>query len=258
MYFQRTFARPNAFHPCVPKLRVAGTSTPPKPSTANTATTAFAELIGAALGTSGAHRTDNRRRGCCGQKRGGGCVSKSRWQTHWHRTVHKLLRYTNAYAYIWNLLAQARMPSTHVCSNSELPKFPHLPYQTPPRPQQLDLPDLLVPHLGHTGLAVLVALVTLVTLTIRVIISAETVRPVWRLCEWKYVNRHTGVAPFTTCSVTLMSMGIFETYLRKHECLPPMCAQTWNCWDLRTSQTKSHHDHNSWLCRIFWYHSWGI
>ena len=66
-YFQLTFASPNAFHPCVLKLGVAGTSTPPKPSTADTATTAFAKLIGATLGTSGAHRTDNRRRGSCGK-----------------------------------------------------------------------------------------------------------------------------------------------------------------------------------------------
>ena len=68
IYFQLTFARPNAFHPCVLKLGVAGTSTPPKPSTTDTATTAFAELIGTTLGTSEAHRTDNRRRRSCCRK----------------------------------------------------------------------------------------------------------------------------------------------------------------------------------------------
>ncbi len=66
-YFQLTFARPITFYPWVFKRGVAGTSTPPKPSTTDTATTAFAELIGATLGTSGGRRADNRRCGRYGK-----------------------------------------------------------------------------------------------------------------------------------------------------------------------------------------------
>ena len=45
------------------------------------------------------------------------------------------------------------MPSTHVWSNFESPTSPHFPNQLPPRPQQLRLPALLVPHLGHAVVA---------------------------------------------------------------------------------------------------------
>ena len=49
-----------------------------------------------------------------------------------------------------DLLWQAWMPSTQVCSNRESPASPHLLNQAPPREQQLRLPDfLLKPHLGH-------------------------------------------------------------------------------------------------------------
>ena len=51
IYLKLTFARPNAFRPCVLKLGVAKTSTPPKPSTTTTATTELAGFIGATLGT---------------------------------------------------------------------------------------------------------------------------------------------------------------------------------------------------------------
>ncbi len=54
IYFQLTFACPNAFHPCVLKLGVAETSTPPEPGTTVTAATGFARVAGATLGTCGA------------------------------------------------------------------------------------------------------------------------------------------------------------------------------------------------------------
>ena len=48
---------------------------------------------------------------------------------------------------------QALLPSFQVCSNFESPGLPHFWNHAPPRPQQLSLPDLLVPHLGHAVLA---------------------------------------------------------------------------------------------------------
>ena len=53
---------------------------------------------------------------------------------------------------LYNLLVQAWMPSSHVCSNVVSPTSPHCLNQAPPRAQQLNLPDfLVVPHLGQTS-----------------------------------------------------------------------------------------------------------
>ena len=49
------------------------------------------------------------------------------------------------------------MPSNHVCSNFESPEFPQFLNQTPPKAQQLSMPDFfMVPHFAHTGLGVIV------------------------------------------------------------------------------------------------------
>ena len=45
--------------------------------------------------------------------------------------------------------AQAWKPSNHVCSKFGSPGCPQFPNQAPPREQQLDLPDLVAPHLAH-------------------------------------------------------------------------------------------------------------
>ena len=59
--------------------------------------------------------------------------------------------------------------------------FPHFPNQEPPRPQQVDLPDVRVPHLGHpestgavtgvkvTALVIGVAVVSVVTTVVIVV-----------------------------------------------------------------------------------------
>ena len=58
-----------------------------------------------------------------------------------------------------NLLAQAWIPSDHVWSNFESPGLPHFLNQAPPRAQQLDLPDLRLPHLEHALEVVAIAVV---------------------------------------------------------------------------------------------------
>ena len=48
--------------------------------------------------------------------------------------------------------SQAKMPSSHVCSEFDS-GFPHVLNQEPPRTQQLSLPVRLVAHFEHLGLA---------------------------------------------------------------------------------------------------------
>ena len=56
-------AHPHAFTPRVIELDIPFTSTPPEPSAAKTAATGFAGRESAAFGTSGGHRSGNRRLG---------------------------------------------------------------------------------------------------------------------------------------------------------------------------------------------------
>ena len=64
IFLKLTFARPIAFHPCVLKVGVVEISALAKPSPTTTATTGFAEFVGATLGTSSA---DERSRSTAGR-----------------------------------------------------------------------------------------------------------------------------------------------------------------------------------------------
>ena len=58
------------------------------------------------------------------------------------------------------LHSQVCIPSLHVCFLFS-PSSPHFPFQEPPRPQQVILPLILIPHLGHLTIVTAVVVITM-------------------------------------------------------------------------------------------------